>query len=89
MASINHANGIWVETCMDRAFAVDFMEIQPVALRQRNGCPMSLLMWLGCPLIPLLLRQWLHYGDYAMAPLRRSAAGSYMPITQWLQYGGR
>jgi hypothetical protein len=32
---------------------------------------------------------WLHYGDHALAPLRRSFTGSDMPITGWLQYAGR
>jgi hypothetical protein len=35
------------------------------------------------------IRAWLHYGDHAVAPLRRSSAGSYMPITTWLRYAGR
>jgi hypothetical protein len=38
--------------------------------------------------IPKLLLG-LHYGDHAVAPLRRSSAGSHMPITAWLQYAGR
>jgi hypothetical protein len=32
---------------------------------------------------------WLHYADPPLAPLRRSRSGSNMPITKWLQYGGR
>jgi hypothetical protein len=35
------------------------------------------------------IRDWLQYGDHAVAPLRRSAGGAYMPITEWLQYAGR
>jgi hypothetical protein len=31
------------------------------------------------------IRRWLHYGDHALAPLRRSDTGSFMPITPRLQ----
>ena len=46
------------------------------------------------PVLPLAgsnmpISDWLHYGDHALAPLRRSSTGSYMPITEWLLYADR
>ncbi len=37
----------------------------------------------------MLIIGWLHYADPALAPICRSSAGSFMPITKWLQYAGR
>jgi hypothetical protein len=33
--------------------------------------------------------KWNHYGDHAVAPLRRSQSGAYTPITEWILYAGR
>ena len=30
---------------------------------------------------------WRHYDDHRLAPLRRSTAGAYAPIINWLLYG--
>ena len=39
--------------------------------------------------MPVFTSPWLQYADQQLASLWRSRAGSYMPITQWLQYADR
>ena len=38
---------------------------------------------------PVTRAGWLLYADPALAPLRRSRGGSYMPVSHWLLYDGR